>query len=205
MPPTHPQIILASASPRRRELLHQIGVRFQVMVSNAEETPVQDETAEEYIRRVALAKARAVWLRLPPQEQCPVLGADTEVVVDDAILGKPADRNSGLAMLERLSGRTHAVLSAVALVYGDSESLCASRSMVSFRHTTVQEREAYWNSGEPVDKAGGYAVQGLGAVFINRLEGSYSGVMGLPLFETAQLLREHGIEVLDAGFDTGKK
>lgn len=205
MPPTHPQIILASASPRRRELLQQIGVRFQVMVSNTEETPARDEAAEDYVRRVALAKARAVWLRLSPQEQCPVLGADTEVVLDGALLGKPADRNSGLAMLERLSGRTHAVLSAVALVYGDSESLRVSRSMVGFRHTTAREREAYWNSGEPADKAGGYAVQGLGAVFINRLEGSYSGVMGLPLFETAELLREHGIEVLDAGSDAGKK
>lgn len=194
--PNQTQIVLASASPRRRELLQQIGVQFRVMVSNLEETPALDEVAEDYVRRVALAKARTVWQRLLPHEQCPVLGADTEVVLDGAILGKPADGNAGLAMLERLSGRTHEVLSAVALVYGESEWLRVSRSIVSFRNTAPQERAAYWASGEPIDKAGGYAVQGLGAVFINRLEGSYSGVMGLPLFETAELLREVGIDVL---------
>jgi len=199
------QLILASASPRRRELLQQIGVQFRVVVSNSEETPAPGEAAVDYVRRVALAKARAVWRRLSPDERCPVLGADTEVVLDGAILGKPADRNAGLAMLERLSGRTHEVLSAVALVYGDAESLRVSRSVVSFRLTTPQEREAYWNSGEPIDKAGGYAVQGVGAVFINRLDGSYSGVMGLPLFETAELLREFGIDVLLSGSRETKK
>ncbi len=192
----HRQIILASASPRRRELLQQIGVQFRVVVSHTEETPAPDETAEDYVRRVALAKARAVWAQLPPDERCPVLGADTEVVLDGAILGKPADRNAGLAMLERLSGRSHEVLSAVAVVYGNSESLSMSRSRVSFRPTTPLERETYWSSGEPMDKAGGYAVQGRAAVFIARLEGSYSGVMGLPLFETAQLLRGIGMDVL---------
>jgi septum formation protein len=196
---TSSRIILASASPRRRELLQQIGVQFRVLVSNSEETPAPGEAAEDYVRRVALAKARAVWQRLPAHERCPVLGADTEVVLDGAILGKPADRNAGLAMLERLSGCTHEVLSAVALVYGDSELLRVSRSAVSFRPTTPQEREAYWASGEPTDKAGGYAVQGVGAVFINRLDGSYSGVMGLPIFETAELLRECGIDVLSTG------
>ncbi len=194
--PNQSQIVLASASPRRRELLQQIGVRFRVIVSNSEETAAPEEAAEDYVRRVALAKARTVWQRLLPHEQCPVLGADTEVVLDGAILGKPADRNAGLAMLERLSGRTHEVLSAVALVYGESEWLRVSRSIVSFRNATPHERVAYWASGEPVDKAGGYAVQGLGAVFITRLEGSYSGVMGLPIFETAELLREAGIDVL---------
>lgn len=197
MSPTTAQIILASASPRRRELLQQIGVQFRVVVSNSEETPASGETAEDYVRRVALAKARTVWERLSEAEQCPVLGADTEVVLDGAILGKPADRAAALAMLERLSGRAHEVLSAVAIVYGDSEALRVSRSVVSFRATTPQERAAYWNSGEPCDKAGGYAVQGLGAVFIEKLDGSYSGVMGLPIFETAELLREFGIEVLD--------
>ncbi len=205
MLPSPTQIILASASPRRRELLQQIGVQFRVTVSDCEETPAPGEAAEDYVRRVALAKARAVWQRLPLHERCPVLGADTEVVLDGEILGKPADRNAGLAMLERLSGRTHEVLSAAALVYGDVESLRVSRSVVGFRLTTQQEREAYWNSGEPTGKAGGYAVQGLGAVFINRLDGSYSGVMGLPLFETAELLREFGIDVLNAAQNTGKK
>ena len=190
------QIILASASPRRSELLQQIGVRFRVVVSNSEETPAPGEAAVDYVCRVALAKARAVWERLPPDEQCPVLGADTEVILDGAILSKPADRDAGLAMLARLSGRTHEVLSAVALVYVGGEALRVSRSVVSFRPTTPQERAAYWASGEPLGKAGGYAVQGLGAVFINSLAGSYSGVMGLPIFETAELLREIGIEVL---------
>jgi len=195
MLPNRRQIILASASPRRRELLQQIGVQFHVMVSNTEELPAPGEAAMDYVRRVAVAKARAVWQRLAPAEQYPVLGADTEVVLDGAILGKPADRKSGLAMFERLSGRSHEVLSAVALVYGDSESVRVSRSVVSFRTTTAQEREAYWNTGEPRDKAGGYAVQGLAAVFISRLDGSYSGVMGLPIFETAELLGEFGIDV----------
>ena len=199
------QIILASASPRRRELLQQIGVQFRVVVSNSEETPAPGEAAVDYVRRVALAKARAVWQRLPPDARSPVLGADTEVVLDGAVLGKPADRNAGLAMLERLSGRTHEVLSAVALVYGDAEALRVSRSVVGFRPTTRQEREAYWNSGEPTGKAGGYAVQGLGAVFINRLDGSYSGVMGLPIFETAELLREFGVEVMQSGSRESKK
>ncbi len=196
MSSTNSQIILASASPRRRELLQQIGVRFRVVVSNSEETPAPGEAAVDYVQRVALAKARAVWQRLPAHEPCAVLGADTEVVLDGAILGKPADRNAGLAMLERLSGRTHEVLSAVALVYGEVEVLRVSRSMVGLRSTTPQERAAYWNSGEPSDKAGGYAVQGMGAVFIKHLEGSYSGVMGLPIFETAELLRQFGIDVL---------
>ena len=199
------QLILASASPRRGELLQQIGVQFRVIVSNSEETPAPGEAAEAYVRRVAVAKARAVWQRLPMHEQCPVLGADTEVVLDGEILGKPADRNAGLAILARLSGRAHEVLSAVALVYGGVEALRVSRSRVSFRSTTAQEREAYWNCGEPVGKAGGYAVQGLGAVFISRLDGSYSGVMGLPIFETTELLREYGIEVLSGGLKTGKK
>lgn len=196
MPPARSQIILASASPRRSELLQQIGVQFRVIVSNSEEIPAPGEAAEDYVCRVALAKARAVWERLPQSEQCPVLAADTEVVLDGAILGKPADRDAGLAMLAGLSGRTHEVLSAVALVYMGGEVLRVSRSVVSFRPTTPQERAAYWASGEPLGKAGGYAVQGLGAVFINSLAGSYSGVMGLPIFETAEMLREIGIEVL---------
>ena len=196
MSPALFQIILASASPRRRELLQQISVQFQVIVSDSEETPASGEAADIYVRRVALAKARTVWQRLPPHQQYPVLGADTEVILDGEILGKPVDRNAALAMLERLSGRAHEVLSAVALVYGGVEALRVSRSIVSFRPTTLQERETYWDSGEPAGKAGSYAVQGIGAVFITRIEGSYSGVMGLPIFETAELLGEFGIDVL---------
>jgi septum formation protein len=191
-----PLIILASASPRRRELLTQIGVPHRVMVSDLEEAPLPGEAPRDYVMRVALDKACAVHARLARNETLPVLGADTEVVLDDEVLGKPADRAAGLAMLERLSGRSHRVLSAVALVAGNRERVRVNESTVTFRATTPAERERYWASGEPADKAGGYAVQGLGAAFIERIEGSYSGVMGLPLFETAELLREFGVEVV---------
>ena len=124
-----------------------------------------------------------------------MLGADTSVVVDNRILGKPRDRTQGIAMLRRLSGVTHHVYSAVALVGGEREGSRLSVSAVSFRPLSPQECEDYWRSGEPADKAGGYAIQGKGAMFVSRLEGSYSGVMGLPLFETAELLREFGLAV----------
>ena len=123
----------------------------------------------------------------------PVLGADTVVVVDGDTLGKPADADEAAGMLARLSGRTHAVLTAVAVRHADEETVAVARSEVRFRATTVAERDAYCLSKEPFDKAGGYGIQGLGAVFIERLEGSYSGVMGLPLFETAALLRRFGL------------
>jgi septum formation protein len=194
--PVTPVVILASASSRRRELLAQMGVAFEVVVADVHEAPESGEEPLAYVQRVALAKADAVSARLGPARTRPVLGADTEVVVDGAILGKPASRESGLAMLASLSGRSHEVLSAVALMDGARRIVRASRSVVTFRATTATEREHYWATGEPADKAGGYAVQGRGAVFIERLEGSYSGVMGLPIFETAELLREFGIEVL---------
>lgn len=189
-------LILASASPRRRELLAQMRVDFVVQTSNIAEDVAPGETPEQYVQRVALDKARAVAAHLPPGDPRPVLGADTEVVLDGTVLGKPADRAAGLVMLERLSGRSHEVLSAVALVQGGRAAVRVNRSVVTFRFTTPEERERYWSTGEPADKAGGYAVQGLGAVFIERIEGSYSGVMGLPIFETAELLREFDIDVL---------
>jgi septum formation protein len=189
-------IVLASASPRRRELLAQMGVTFDVVVADLHEVPEAGESPLDYVRRIARAKADAVRARLDVGHALPVLGADTEVVLDGAILGKPASRAAGLTMLERLSGRSHEVLSAVALTDGARHAVRVSRSVVTFRATSAAERERYWASGEPADKAGGYAVQGRGAVFIERLEGSYSGVMGLPIFETAALLREFGVEVL---------
>jgi len=176
--------------------LEQIGVRYRLLDIDVPEQHAPGEAPEEYVLRLALAKARAGRALLAPgQGRVPVLGADTAVVLDGAILGKPAGRDEALDMLARLSGRSHQVLSAVALA-GATEAARLSVSLVSFRDTQPAEREAYWASGEPADKAGGYAVQGRGAVFIARLEGSYSGVMGLPLFETAALLAEFGIDIL---------
>ena len=147
-----------------------------------------------YVLRVALAKARAGRALLAAGERLPVLGADTAVVIDGEVLGKPRDRSDALAMMARLSGQWHQVISAVAVVGPEGEEHSRlSVSAVQFRPVTREEAEAYWQSGEPVDKAGGYAIQGRAAVFIERLEGSYSGVMGLPLFETAELLERFGI------------
>lgn len=188
------QIYLASVSPRRRELLRQIGVAYRLLPITVDETPLPDEIPDAYVARLARAKAeagaRALGRRKKP---APVLGADTAVVVDGAILGKPADRAEGLAMLACLSGREHRVLSAVALATTQREAIKVQESRVRFRELSPTECTAYWDSGEPWDKAGGYGIQGRAAAFIVELRGSYSGVMGLPLFETAELLREFGI------------
>ncbi len=191
-----PDIFLASASPRRRELLSQIGVRYQLLAADIDETPHPDEVPELYVVRMALEKARAGLARRPAGSGPAVLGADTAVVVDGQILGKPQDQADAARMLRLLSGREHQVMSAVAMVDGEQSHSRLSVSSVTFREVTVAECEAYWATGEPCDKAGGYAVQGLGALFIERLEGSYSGVMGLPLFETGELLRKFAIEPL---------
>jgi septum formation protein len=193
---TFPDIYLASASPRRRELLQQIGVRYGRLKVDVPEEVAPGESPEEYVLRVSLAKARAGLAQLDESDKRPVLGADTAVVVGGEVLGKPHDREDGLAMLKRLAGREHLVLSGVALVGRDGEQSRLSVSHVRFRPIGDDEARAYWHTGEPADKAGGYAIQGLGAMFVERLEGSYSGVMGLPLFETAQLLQRFGIEGL---------
>lgn len=187
-------LILASASPRRCELLAQIGIEFEQRVADIDETPVQGESAEAYVRRMALEKARAV--RRADNDELPVLGADTVVVVDGMPLGKPQDFKHAREMLKQLSGRMHEVLSAVALV-ATAEVVAVNRSKVWFRELSETELEAYWETGEPRDKAGSYAIQGLAAIFIERLDGSYSGVMGLPLYETARLLQDSGFQVLD--------
>jgi septum formation protein len=184
-----PVVILASASPRRCELLTQIGIRFEQQVADLDESRRDNEGVRDYVRRVALDKARAV---RAAGATLPVLGADTAVAVDERVFGKPVDRADGLAMLRALSGREHRVLSAVALA-GEGESVAVSVTRVWFRPLEEQEIGAYWSTGEPRDKAGAYAIQGRGAVFIERIDGSYSGVMGLPLFETAQLLKAAGI------------
>ncbi|MBU2014496.1 MAG: septum formation inhibitor Maf [Gammaproteobacteria bacterium] len=184
-------LFLASASPRRRELLAQIGVPFSLVSVSVDETPSPTESPEAYVERVARDKALAGLVSLGNRDGC-VLGADTSVVLDQHILGKPADRADGLAMLAALSGRTHRVMTAVALA---SRSACEVRvviSEVTFRTIDEAEAERYWDSGEPADKAGGYAIQGWGAVFVSQLHGSYSAVVGLPLCETAQLIDAFG-------------
>jgi septum formation protein len=200
-PPPTPWLCLASASPRRRELLAQIGVPHSTAVPDIDESVLPGEAAADYVLRMAVHKALAVRAQGTP---LPVLAADTTVVLDGQILGKPADAAEGQAMLGRLSGRTHTVLTAVALAAGTAAPRSRlSSSEVTFRALTPAECRAYWDTGEPRDKAGGYAVQGRAAVFIERLSGSYSGVMGLPLFETAELLRAAGMPCLPGSAPAG--
>lgn len=185
-------LFLASASPRRRELLTQIGVPFELLSITLDETPLPAERPEAYVQRLAREKALAGWAAVN-DDSAAVLGADTTVVIDERILGKPADRAEGLLMLESLSDREHHVLTAVALATRDACEVRLVTSRVRFRRIERAETEAYWASGEPCDKAGGYAIQGWGAVFVAELRGSYSAVVGLPLCETAQLLDQAGI------------
>ncbi len=187
-------ITLASASPRRQQLLDQIGVQYRLLPVDIDETPGSDELPQDFACRLALEKAQTGYLR--QTDKLPVLGSDTIVVFNGKILGKPRNKEDGLAMLAALSGHCHEVITAVAMVDGEQSSCSLSRSKVYFRQMTPAETEAYWDSGEPADKAGGYGIQGLAAQFIERLDGSYSGVMGLPLFETAELLKQFGIELL---------
>jgi septum formation protein len=187
------QLLLASASPRRRELLAQLGLGFDVVSVQVDETQYAGESPQDYVSRLALTKARAGWRA---RGDLHVLGADTAVELDGSTLGKPADKAAAMAMLEALGGREHRVFTGVALVADGYQGQCSSCTAVRLRHISPQEREAYWRTGEPVDKAGAYAIQGKGAVFVEDLRGSYSGVVGLPLFETAQLLGKCGIRVL---------
>ncbi len=193
--PVIPFVYLASASPRRQELLTQLGVRHEVLRVAVDETPRAAEGAEDLVCRLATAKAQA-GLAVRPEPIAPVLAADTAVVLGDELFGKPVDGADGARMLARLSGRTHVVWTAVAVADGQRERVELSRSEVAFRALTPEEIAAYWRTGEPADKAGAYAIQGRGAQFIADLRGSYSGVMGLPLFETARLLTLFGCPLL---------
>jgi septum formation protein len=186
--PSNPLIYLASASPRRSALLTQIGVAHHVRPVDIDESLRSGEPPADYVVRLARTKADTLWNRLAAAERLPVLGSDTTVALDEDILGKPAGRDDGVAMLQRLSGRTHQVYTGVALRAEAGLESRLSVSEVTFRELSAAEAEAYWSTGEPADKAGGYAVQGRAAVFIERIAGSYSGIMGLPLFETAALL-----------------
>jgi septum formation protein len=184
------QLVLASASPRRVALLTQVGLVFLVRAPDIDESRLPGESAAEMVQRLALAKAR----RVAQGETLPVLAADTAVAIDGVLLGKPAGPAEGLAMLTRLSGRTHDVLTAVALVHAARSEVRLSHSRVSFRTITRAEAEAYWASGEPFDKAGSYGIQGIGGIFAERIEGSYSGIVGLPLAETEALLQAFGVD-----------
>ncbi|QEA40231.1 septum formation inhibitor Maf [Pistricoccus aurantiacus] len=195
------ELCLASASPRRRELLASIGVDVDVQPVDIDETPLRGEAPRDYVCRLAREKAQAgadlIASRLP------VLGSDTVVVRDDEILGKPRDQRHAAAMLRNLSGRAHEVLTAVAVtgLAGLLETCVTTR--VSMREITEQEIQAYWMTGEPADKAGGYAIQGFAAIFIERIEGSYSAVVGLPLFDTAQLLQRQGVALWSGALNGG--
>jgi septum formation protein len=182
-----PSLLLASQSPRRRELLEQIGVRFGVISVDVPEVLGAGETAEAYVRRLAEEKARAGAQKVP---NVPVLGADTIGLCDGEVLQKPSGKDDAFRMLRRMSGNKHQVLSAVSLCCGDRQSTRLSVTDVWFRTLSDQELERYWDTGEPQDKAGSYAIQGRAAVFVEKLVGSYSGVVGLPLLETQTLLAE---------------
>ena len=180
-------VYLASGSPRRRELLAQLGIACEVLRVAVDETPRPGEGADDLVCRLAAAKARA-GLDLPRARNAPVVAADTAVARGAALPGQPAGGADAVRVLTRLGGRPHEVWTAVAIADAGRERVELSRSEVSFRTIDAHEAAAYWRSGEPADKAGGYGIQGLGALFISALKGSYSGVMGLPLFETARLL-----------------
>jgi septum formation protein len=189
-------LILASASPRRRTLLEQIAVDFEVAPADIDESVHPGETPMHYVRRLAVSKAQAVF-----QAGVVVLGADTAVVVDDEILGKPCGLTEGVTMLQRLSGRAHEVLTAIAAFDGEQLESRVVTSTVHFRSVDAEEAQRYWRTGEPADKAGGYGIQGIGGIFVERLEGSYSAVVGLPLEQTEQLLRLLDIDTWSTRID----
>jgi septum formation protein len=187
-----PLIYLASASPRRSTLLSQVGIAHAVRPVDIDESIVTGETPALYVRRLAAQKAEALWGQLATDERLPVLGADTSVAIDDEILGKPVDEQDCARMLRRLSARTHRVYTAIALRHDGGCDQRLNVSDVSFRALEDAEISSYWRTGEPLGKAGAYAVQGLAALFIERITGSFSGIMGLPIFETGELLRGIG-------------
>lgn len=185
-----PSIYLASNSPRRRELLTQIGVDFSVLSVDVDERRFENESPVDYVQRVATAKAESGWNSLSQSEKKPVLGSDTSVVLDGDVLGKPSNDDNAKEMLQHLSGQCHQVMTAVAIVTAEKTWLELNTSSVTFAKLTQENIDWYLSTKEGADKAGGYAVQGLAALFIEKIEGSYSGIMGLPLRETGLLLRQ---------------
>lgn len=187
-------LILASASPRRRELLQQIGVKFRIEVADIDETPLSAEPPAAYVARLALGKAQKIAAENPG---CVVLGSDTTVVLDDEILGKPENADDAARMLAALAGRRHQVMTAVALVKDDQQRVQTVITNVHFAPLSAAQISAYVATGEPADKAGAYGIQGLGAVLVDAIEGSYSNVVGLPLTETAAMLQQFDIPIWD--------
>ncbi len=192
------RIYLASASPRRQELLRQLGIEFEVVIPGVLESRRPGECAAGHARRLAAAKAQRALGVIQDRGLAsrPILAADTCVVLDDEILGKPRDRAGAQSMLRLLSGRVHEVLTAVTVIHGAFERTLLNTSRVTFRELSDAEISRYWQTGEPADKAGAYALQGRAAAFVSSIEGSYSGIVGLPLYELATLLNEVGFEVL---------
>lgn len=186
-------LYLASTSPRRRELLQQIGLTFEVLKVSVDESPLEDETPAEYVARLAVAKARAAMELVSSGDI--VLGADTTVVCDGRIIGKPESLEEAVAIWQSLSRRSHQVLTGVALARGELVTHRVVTTEVHFKELLPAEMEAYWHTGEPRDKAGGYGIQGRGAVWVDRISGSYSNVVGLPLAETAEMLDGFGYSV----------
>jgi septum formation protein len=201
------RLVLASASPRRKELLSQIGIQFDVSPVDIDETPFVDETPSTYVSRMATEKALSCLKLQPPDDLLVILGSDTSVIVDNEILGKPVDFIDSKKMLRRLSGRSHQVMTSVCVVINrwveNTSNVDASSDVfcklvitdVQFKIISDAQIEAYWNSGEPQDKAGSYGIQGFGAVFVERIHGSYSAVVGLPLAEVADMLDIAGVPI----------
>ena len=198
MPVINKRIYLASRSPRRRELLKQIGASFDLLIPDVNEAPLEKEAPTDYVLRISRIKAEVSWMRVVERKlpRFPVLAADTVVVVGRRLIGKPSGRPEAVEMLRLLSGRSHKVLTAVSVARAGRLEQRLSVSTVRFKPLTEREIQRYVATGEPLDKAGAYAIQGRAAVFIEKIEGSYSGVMGLPLYETVELLAMFGIEVL---------
>jgi len=182
------KIYLASKSPRRQQLLQQIGLQFEIVEVDIDEHWDSKEHPRVYVERVALEKAKAAKAKINTDQSFVIIGADTSVILDDVVLGKTGNNEQAIAMLTQLSGRLHYVYSSVAVVNKTSEKIKTSISRVYFKPLSEEDIESYCKTGEPIGKAGGYAIQGHAAAFIERLDGSYSGVMGLPLYETAELL-----------------
>lgn len=189
---TKPLLHLASSSPRRREILAALGLEFTVKATHVDESPLEEESAEQMVLRLATAKACAAEV----EESRLVIGSDTAVVLDGEVLGKPESRDDAIEMLMKLSDRRHAVLTGVALRGPEGVRTALSSTDVIFREISRDEALAYWHSGEPRDKAGAYGIQGRGGAFVVAINGSYSGVVGLPVYETVRLLQKAGIDIL---------
>ncbi|MFK7863239.1 MAG: nucleoside triphosphate pyrophosphatase [Pseudohongiellaceae bacterium] len=189
---TKQPLILASSSPRRQQLLVQLGVEFEVAPQNIDESVLPDEVPVAYVERVAKEKGRSALQQYP---DALVLAADTSVILDNQILGKPADKHDALGMLAALAGREHVVISAVTVANAGSMRCLVVTTTVKFRDITTEEALRYWQTGEPIGKAGGYGIQGFGSAFVENLSGSYTNVVGLPLFETAQALSYFNVPI----------